>query len=110
MCPHCGSFQNRAQGWYVRLSIDGVVVCRFFKDYRLAEQVYYELKKKQELLKLSKKLKGFDDNLSSLLGIDESEKGKFVKLKVFWSKYYSWLINHKKQSTVTERVSKWKKT
>jgi len=108
-CPHCRSSQSRAQGWYIRISIEGVIIRKFFKDYRLAEQVYYELKKKQELLKLSKKLKGLDENLSGLLGIDESEKGRFIKLKVFWSKYYSWLINHKKQSTIVERISKWKK-
>jgi len=89
--------------------LENVLIRKFFKEYEVAKQVYLELRKKQELLKLSKKLKGVDDNLAKLLGVDEDEKGRWVKLKVFWSKYYTWMVNHKKLSTVKERVSRWKR-
>jgi len=73
----------------------------FLKKYELAKEIYLELRKKQKLLKIAKKLKGIDDNLAKILGA-EDEKGKWVKLKVFWSKYYTWMLNHKKPSTVKE--------
>ncbi|WP_407922079.1 tyrosine-type recombinase/integrase [Caldimicrobium thiodismutans] len=27
---------------------------------------------------------------------------------MFWAKYYQWLVLHKKQSTLRERLSRWK--
>ncbi|MEM1673212.1 MAG: tyrosine-type recombinase/integrase [Archaeoglobaceae archaeon] len=94
-------------GWLVRVYIQGVRIQKFFKDKALAEVVYNELKKKQELAKIAAKLKGVDEGIANLLG-SEIEKGQFIKLKVFWSIYYKWLISHKKKSTIRERVVRWR--
>ena len=95
-------------GWLVQVWIQGVYVRKYFKDKALAEAVYLELKKKQELARIAKKLRGVDEGLAKLLG-SEFQKGELIKLKVFWGQYLKWLLTHKKEWTVRERLSKWKK-
>lgn len=95
-------------GWLVQVWIQGVYVWKYFKDKALAESVYLELKKKQELARIASKLKGVDEGLAKLLG-SEFQKGELIKLKVFWGQYLKWLLTHKKEWTVRERLSKWKK-
>lgn len=96
------------KGWLVQVWIQGVYVRKYFKDKALAESVYLELKKKQELARLASKLKGVDEGLAKLLG-SEFQKGELIKLKVFWGQYLKWLLTHKKETTVRERLYRWKK-
>lgn len=94
-------------GWLVKINIQGITIQKYFKDKNIAEIVYQELKKKQELSKIITKLKGIDKELANFLG-QEFEKGQFIKLKIFWSVYYKWLITHKKPSTIRERVVRYR--
>ncbi len=105
-CKGCGG--KEPSGYLVRIKIDGIVIRKFFKDFDVAKAVYVELEKKKELLKLAKKLKGIDEGLAKVLGVEEEEKGRWIKLKVFWGKYYQWLVLHKKPNTIRERSSRWK--
>lgn len=108
-CRNCGiSVKEGASGYEVRVMIENVRINKFFRDYELARQIEIELKKKQELLKIKKKLKIAAPELAGLIEVDENEKGKWIKLKFFWGKYLKWLINHKKISTVKERIYRWK--
>ncbi len=42
------------KGWLVKLNIQGVTIQKYFKNKVLAEAVYLELKKKQELARKEK--------------------------------------------------------
>ncbi len=102
----CGGAE--ISGYLVKVKIENVTIRKFFKDIEVARAVHVELEKKKELSKLARKLKGVDDGLARVLGVEEEEKGKWVKVKIFWAKYYQWLVLHKKQSTLRERLSRWK--
>ncbi len=104
----CGRSEGKANGYLVRVKIENVVIRKFFKDFEVAKAVDVELERRKELSKLARKLKGVDDGLARVLGVEEEEKGKWVKVKIFWAKYYQWLVLHKKQSTLRERLSRWK--
>jgi len=105
-CKKCGSID--AYGYIVKVVIDGVSIKKFFKDFEIAKAVYSELERKKEIASLARKLKGIDGNLAKLIGGEEEEKGKWVKLKYFWLKYLDWLNTHKKPKTIQERISRWK--
>ncbi len=102
----CGGAE--ISGYLVKVKIENVTIRKFFKDIEVARAVHVELEKKKELSKLARKLKGVDEGLAKLFGVEEEEKGKWVKVKIFWAKYYQWLVLHKKQSTLRERLSRWK--
>ncbi len=104
----CGREENEAGGYLVRVKIENLVIRRYFKDFEVAKAVDVELERRKELSKLARKLKGVDEGLARVLGVEEEEKGKWVKVKIFWAKYYQWLVLHKKPSTVMERLSRWK--
>lgn len=91
--------------------IGGTLVRKSFTagEYELAKAVELELKKKQELVRIAEKLKSVDEGLSKILGDDNFQKGSFVKVKIFWSKYFLWMKSNKKESTVRERITRWKK-
>lgn len=109
VCKKCGGSEVR--GYEVQVMVGGVLVRRSFKagEYDLAKTVEFELKKKQELVRVAEKLKGVDEGLSKLLGDDSFQKGDFLKLDIFWGRYFQWIKANKKESTVKERIVRWRK-
>ncbi|WP_022855985.1 tyrosine-type recombinase/integrase [Thermodesulfobacterium thermophilum] len=108
-CKKCGSFE--ASGYEVQIMIGRTLVRKSFRagEYELAKTVELELRKKQELVRIAEKLKSVDEGLSKLLGDNSFQKGNFVKVKIFWNKYFLWMKSNKKESTVRERITRWKK-